>query len=375
MTLHIKNYSFESRMCIVAKDNCVLQEYLQKNMNTMFVEENKVIFYPEEKSVTLSPDEYERLAKLDNGDILELHNNGLAYRSFANSEPDSTLFLGSKCNSNCVMCPAGDSERQKELPYGKEQILKYIEYLPDDLDILVVTGGEPTLNIELFLYSMQAVKEKFLYTPILLLTNGKTLSNTAFVRAFVEVLPNNITVAIPIHGNKAYLHDSITRDEGSFHKTILAIKKISFYKIPIELRIVVSNLNVDSLLDIAKLINNEIGHVKCVNFVGLEPRGNCAKNIDKVYIEHKDAFVKMKSAINYLVTEGYDVGIYNFPLCSVERGYWSLCHKSISQYKASYHEKCEECEVKKICGGFFVATIDFIKPNVDPILRKCKNNA
>jgi hypothetical protein len=99
----------------------------------------------------------------------------------------------------------------------------------------------------------------------------------------------------------------------------------------------------------------------------LEPRGNCAKNAKFVYIEHDKAFARMKPAINYLVEHGIDVEIYNFPLCSVERGYWNICRRSIAEYKATYHTKCSECSVKQLCGGLFQATLNFIRPNVHPI--------
>ena len=34
-----------------------------------------------------------------------------------------------------------------------------------------------------------------------------------------------------------------------------------------------------------------------------------------------------------LIANGINVGLYNFPLCSVPKAYWGLYKKSISEYK------------------------------------------
>jgi len=336
----------------------------------MFINDDNIVFYPDETRISVEASEKENVDLLENRDIVEVNSNGLVYRSFAYTEPDSVLFLGAKCNSNCIMCPAGDTERKDGFSYTLKQIETYIDYLPEDLEILVVTGGEPTLNPVIFLQAMSILKEKFLYTQVLLLTNGRALSNSEFLNDLCEVAPSNFVVAIPIHGDTAELHDYITRVEGSFNETLIAIRKALDSDLRVELRVVVSKVNYNYLSAIAHLISKKFKRAEIVNFVGLEPRGNCAKNADTVYIDHNTAFGRMKSAITHLMEHGINVGIYNYPLCSIDRGFWSICRRSISQYKATYHEKCNKCIVKDLCGGLFVATLSFIKPDVYPILAK-----
>ena len=69
------------------------------------------------------------------------------------------------------------------------------------------------------------------------------------------------------------------------------------------------------------------------------------------------------------MTHGIDVKLYNFPLCMVDEGYWSIAAKSISEYKIQYPCECEACTVKEICGGFFGSTLHLMKPTVYPILK------
>ena len=137
--------------------------------------------------------------------------------------------------------------------------------------------------------------------------------------------------------------------------------------IKIELRIVVTKVNCEDLLNIAKMITDRFKRVQCVNFIGLEPRGNCALNYEQVFIDYGSSFIKSKPAIEHLVSCGYDVGLYNYPLCAVDRDYWPIAAKSISGYKNVYHSDCDRCDVKPICGGFFTFAMGLVKPKVYPI--------
>ena len=233
-----------------------------------------------------------------------------------------------------------------------------------------MTGGEPTLQTDMFLESLGRVREKFPYTQVLLLTNGRSLSDKWLFSQVCERHPANFRIAIPVHGDTAELHDYITRAPGSFEQTILALKRLMNSDIKIEIRIVVTKANCENLLGIAKLITKLFPRVFCINFIGLEPRGNCALNFDSVYIDHRFSFLKSKSAIEHLIAHGYDVGLYNYPLCAVDKDFWPIAAKSISQYKNVYHPDCDKCEVKQICGGFFLAAMSIAHPKVFPITAK-----
>lgn len=252
--------------------------------------------------------------------------------------------------------------------------MKYIDYLPEELEYIVITGGEPTMQVEVFLEALERIKKKFPYTQVLLLTNGRSLSDKHLFQSVIDRKPNRFRVAVPIHASTAELHDAITRATGSFDQTMLGLARLMDSDISVELRIVVTKVNCDDLLNIAKLISNRFNRVNFINFIGLEPRGNCALNFDKVYIDHHTSFEKSKPAIEHLVRCGYDVGLYNYPLCAVDRDYWPIAAKSISSYKNVYHPDCDYCDVKSICGGFFTAAMSIAKPRVYPIAAKEVSN-
>lgn len=366
MNIYIPEYSLGNKMAIVAKSEEVFNELLRRNADIMRITHDEVIFYPEQYAMKANRIKADRLNQLCDYDIVEISSTGILYRAFANNEADSTLFLGAKCNSNCIMCPAGDQERKNGFSYSRELLMKYIDYLPLDLEYLVITGGEPTMQVDLFLDALERVKAKFPFTQVLLLTNGRSLSDHWLYTQVCERKPANFRIAIPIHGETPSLHDSITRASGSFEQTMLGLRRLMDSDIKIEVRIVVTKANCDHLLNIAKMISENFPRVFIVNFLGLEPRGNCALNFDSVYIEHRSAFLKSRDAIDHLIAHGYDVGLYNFPLCAVDKDYWPLAAQSISQYKNVFPADCKKCSVKRICAGFFTAAMSIAHPEVTP---------
>ena len=367
MNAFIPGYDGISRLCIVSRTQKTTEDLLNRNASVLFVQDDSIVFLPDSVRLPLETVSQSRLSLLREFDIVEIGPQGVLYRSFANEEPDATLFMGGGCNSNCIMCPASDTERKKAFAYQRETLLKYIDFLPDDLEYLVITGGEPTLNPALFLEALECVQHKFPYTNVLLLTNGRSFSNRSFFDETYQRLPNRFRVAIPIHGANAAEHDAITQAEHSFEQTMQGIQRFLRASVPVEIRVVVTKANAGSLLSIADLISRHFPQCLCVNFIGLEPRGNCAKNFDQVFITYSDSFRASRPAIDYLIACGINVGLYNYPLCHIDKNYWSLACQSISSYKNVFLEACDVCAVKDICTGFFTAAKHIAHPTAFPV--------
>ncbi len=112
MTVYIPEYSLGNKMAVVAKNEDVFNELLSRNADIMQITNDRVVFYPEQYAMDADKINPDRLKLLGDYDIVEISSTGILYRAFANNEVDTTLFLGAKCNSNCIMCPAGDPERR-----------------------------------------------------------------------------------------------------------------------------------------------------------------------------------------------------------------------------------------------------------------------
>jgi hypothetical protein len=103
--------------------------------------------------------------------------------------------------------------------------------------------------------------------------------------------------------------------------------------------------------------------------MGLEMLGNAWHNRERVWVSYSDSAKYMEGAVRYLVTNGVDVGIYNYPLCCVDSGLWPLCKKSITDYKVRYLPVCEDCTKKDACGGMFSGTVRMMDGSIAPFLR------
>ena len=305
---------------------------------------------------------------LHTNDIVTIDEHGLMYLLFDATENDATIFVTGHCNSNCIMCPSSDRERMESDGLPAAWMKEYIRLLPQKIGHLVVTGGEPTLQPDRFFQIMHALADKFPETETLLLTNGRSFASQYMVDRLLAHCPPYLQVAIPLHAASADLHDRITRVAGSFAQTVAGIQHLLAENVAVEIRVVVSRLNYLSLEQIAAYIACNFPGTAVVHFIGLETRGNCAKNFGQLYLDPHAPVEHILPAIEILTKAGIDAAMYNFPLCAVPRGYWTVCEKSISPEKVRFMPACDSCSAKSLCGGFFRTTLSMAKPTVSPIL-------
>ena len=304
-------------------------------------------------------------------DILEIRNNGIIYRMYRADSNSNVIFSTNHCNSNCIMCPEGENERNRFEENNLERILKYVELIPEYTESLCITGGEPTLLKYDLLKVLKKCQEKFEFTRFLMLSNGRAFSSKKYAELFKEVIPNRFALAIPLYSCISEKHDSITRAKNSFIQSVSGIKNL-MNSIDIEIRVVVMKQNYKEIPQIAKFIVSELPYVKKVSFMGLELMGNAAINKDLLWIDYIETNKYIKLAVKQLIEFGILPQIYNYPLCGVSSDLWNICCRSISDYKVEYFKECDLCSLKSICGGMFTSTISGKKAMPHPILNKEK---
>ena len=303
------------------------------------------------------------IVPLDSFLILE---DGSFIPSYREKDEDFTLFLSSKCNSNCLMCPSSEYSRRFGTGPDAEQAMLIARHIPTRAKHITITGGEPFLFNGL-IDILRYFKEDAYHGPILLLTNGRALSIESVFNRFREAVPSHLIAAVPLHAPNPELHDFITQAEGSFIQTCKGISNLISIGCNVEIRIVVSKMNAKCLLDICRLISQRFIGVLRVVFVGLEMSGNAARNNESVWIDYWESFPAMKAGIDFLIEKGIDVLVYNYPLCSVEERYRCLCRKSISEGKVRFFPACSGCSMKRSCGGFFQSAMHYCRERMSKI--------
>lgn len=368
MKIYFSNYKYEYKVCSLSFSDGATKELLSNELNVLAISESKAILLPDEYSFSLTDKEKKRIDQLCETDVLEISDNGIAYVYYSANTDDNCISVTSKCNSNCIMCPSGGSLDNHEND-KITALLNIAKHIPHTAKFLTITGGEPFLLKKDIFRLFEYLKDNFQNTRFLVLTNGRVFCSDEYVKLFVQSKPKNCVVAIPMHGNDSELHDYLTQVDGSFEQTCSGIKKLLQNHVDVEIRIVVNAVNCDRMKDIADFIANNFKDIKRVNFIAMEMLGSAAVNSEILWVPYPEAFSKIKNAIGVLISNQIDVGLYNFPLCAVEQGYWSICANSISDYKVNFNDaECSDCSVANICGGVFSGSMRFAKNDLKRIL-------
>lgn len=366
MIIKIDNYNLGRKVASLAFSKDVDEDLKSNDLETIFLEEDSIFFWKSNVRIFITPETHERFSYCDNYDVFQIDERGNAYLYYNNETDDNAFMVTGKCNSNCVMCPAGDYLRKTGENADMEELLEIIRHIPTDARHFTITGGEPFLVGDGLFPFFSALRDKFKHTDFLLLTNGRALSIPSYFNRFNESAPFNMLVGIPIHGPNAILHDSITRSPGGFNQTMQGIENLLNAGRRVEIRLVVSLLNYEYISDIIDLIIDRLPNVNCVKIMGMEMTGNAAINRESLWLSYNDAFKASKEGINKLINKKIDVALYNFPLCSVDKEYRMLCRKSITDYKIRFAESCDLCKVKDACGGMFAGTFMLAQNDVVP---------
>ena len=368
MSVRLRDYNLGYRIAALALDDCAKEKLLSKDLSVLCITDESTVLLPENIKLSTDLDGLEQLRLWNNYDVVEIWENGILNRRYNDKSNDNYFFMTGACNSNCVMCPSPEATRRNVPDTNIDDFMELARHIPSDAPHLTITGGEPFLVGECIFPFIRYLKENLPCTEFLFLTNGRVFAIDKFVNQFVESIPYNSTVAIPIHGSCDSIHDSITRADGSFKQTVRGIKQLLRNGIRIEIRLVVSKLNISDFDRIAELIISQFPGIAYVSVIAMEMTGNARKNKEQVWISYKESFDLISDSIQRMVKNGIDVRLYNFPICTVQKSFWTLCEKSISENKVRFAESCVECKYKAACGGVFAGTFQLERDELKAIL-------
>jgi len=161
--------------------------------------------------------------------------------SFETSAPFRVdLALTYECNNRCIHCYS-TSPRSKKGELTLKEWKKVIDKLYDvGVPNLLFTGGEPTLSkylIDLIVYA----EKKGIVTG--LVTNGRKLSDEAFVKRLADAGLDYIQITLESHIPE--IHDKITQVKGSWEETVNGIKNVIRADIYVDVNTTLNKLNIN----------------------------------------------------------------------------------------------------------------------------------
>lgn len=357
MKIQLKEYTGDYRIVSLALDDETKEDLLEDKLDFLYLKDQIVWLYPDQQKYKLEPKEADYLKTCNNYDCFGLNENGTLSILYNADSVENFFYITGKCNSNCIMCPSPEVFRRKAKVSNIDEHILLAQHIPCSAPHLTITGGEPFMAGEEIFRLLQFLKDKFTATEFLILTNGRIFSVQDYVDKLIDSLPSNSILAIPVHGSTAEVHDGITRAKDSFAQTISGIKNLLTYRIRVELRIVISQLNLLDFEKLAYMIVDELKEIEYISIIAMEMTGNAYINRESLWLPYSEVFQAIVSSVEYLVNHDIDVRLYNFPLCTVSPRFWPICKKSISPNKVRYASQCTECRFKEDCGGVFAGTM------------------
>jgi MoaA/NifB/PqqE/SkfB family radical SAM enzyme len=156
------------------------------------------------------------------------------------------------CNNSCIFCvQEGNKEKYglKELSFS--QIKGKLEKgRKNSAEEVIFTGGEPSLNFPLLLFSIKYAK-KIGYKSIYLQTNGRIYSYRKNAKMVAKSGVNRATISI--HGSSSEKHDTLTQTKNSFDQAVQGIKNLKEEGVEVSINSVIVKKNIADLENIAQL--------------------------------------------------------------------------------------------------------------------------
>lgn len=246
------------------------------------------------------------------------------------------IFLGGECNNACLYCSAKHkTSPQSDFPSVDAAISQR------ETDSIAFYGGEPTVRRDIF--SILHAARRNGYRRIKLFTNGRAFADPHYVSGIFSA--GCALFEIKLWASTPFLHDHITRVNGSFRETVQGLANITEF--PHEkfvcIRIPVCR---DSLADLENTVTTAL------NF-----------GINRIILSVQDYSIPFGSLMPH-IANSLNISIFNrvwiltegIPFC-IMRGLEPHIGELLSSLKGIYgrtfqhHNACVSCIFREICPG------------------------
>ena len=287
---------------------------------------------------------------IDGDVILCIPSRNAVQRLFRRASDNNTLLLTERCDQLCVMCsqPPKNTNDTWRFPLYEQALA-----LTDPDTMVGISGGEPTLYKDELFGMIDRLAERRPDLGYHVLTNGQH-----FVMADRPVLTRlhdraSIVWGIPLYSHHEETHDEIVGKKGAYRRVLDNLFLMASTNAQIELRTVITALNVFDLPSLASFVAKNIPFISDWAIMGMEPIGYARANWERLFFDHSVFSRPIVNAIEISNLRGIPCNLYNIPRCTIPEGYRSYCVDSISDWKKKFLPECNRCVEKLHCTGFF----------------------
>ena len=251
-------------------NNGVLYDLKKGGIFSINSKSKQILSYVEEKEILLEKTEdssiqaiYDYLKTLEELDLGYFCENKEKAPEKIKIEPKKTtlnqmwLSLNSNCNLTCIHCYATSQPGPCDdfVPLNRIFEIMQEAYEVFELKCVQLIGGEPLLLGKDKVTKIVKKASEIGIPTIEIFTNGHAI-NDYYIQLFKE---ENVRVAISIYSDLAEEHDAITELQGSWKKTVQAIKRLTSQNIPVRCGITAMNVNQFSVERVAPWLEEQFG--------------------------------------------------------------------------------------------------------------------
>ena len=173
------------------------------------------------------------------------------------------------------------------------------------------TTGEPTLN-PLLPWLIRRARDAG-YLEVALITNGRRLSDEAYLTRLLDSGLNLLTVSI--HGGQARLHDGLTRTPGAFAQAVRGLRNAAPW-VRTHTSTVVTQKNLRSLKPLLALLGRVGVQQAVLNVV--KPRGRAFDRAEKLLPNYRDVSTTVAGVLASLGKSAPPAFLEDMPPCATE---------------------------------------------------------
>jgi MoaA/NifB/PqqE/SkfB family radical SAM enzyme len=279
-----------------------------------------------------------------------------AFENEVENQGRSLVRINGHCNMSCAFCFIDRTVPDFETEGLKRSI---DELATQNLDHLVLSGGEPTLHPDLD--ALVAHARKLNFRTIEIQSNGVKAAEMAYARRLADAGLNKITVSL--HSVDPEHSDKITRLPKAFGKTMAALHNFRALGVLTQVAHVITKSNFRELPETVRFLRNEFpaesGHLS-ICFGIAQPISDLVYTWVMPQFDEVKPF--MKQALDYcLETDigfGGMIGQGGYPPCMLDGDLRYYEKNLIHIYKSADHdeqfhkpERCRECSFDPWCLG------------------------
>lgn len=283
------------------------------------------------------------------GDVLLVNpQRGTADRLIRRASPHNTFLVTERCDQLCLMCSQPPKKQHTDL---FEHFERAAMLAPQGATI-GISGGEPTLYKAELLGLLSRVMRERDDIRFHVLTNGQHFEDDDLAD-MLALDRDRIVWGVPLYAADADTHDEIVGKSGAHHRLLSGLAFLCRVGAQVELRTVLMRPNADGLPRLARFLTTSVPFIETWAIMQLENIGYARQNWKRLFYDSSAGFGVVGQAVDFVRSRGIDVQLFNFPLCTVPEAYRNLAPATISDWKRSYLEVCNNCGLRDKCGGFF----------------------